>query len=62
MTREEAYEEFKKIDTENVKWIDFNLKYIELLDKIYDDFEKEKINEREDITNSDNYIDNYANN
>jgi len=40
MTREEAYEEFKKIDTENVKWIDFNLKYIELLDKIYDDFEK----------------------
>jgi len=62
MTREEAYEEFKKIDTENVKWIDFNLKYIELLDKIYDDFEKEKINEREDITNSDNYIDSYANN
>jgi len=62
MTREEAYEEFKKIDTENVKWIDFNLKYIELLDKIYDDFEKEKINEREDITNSNSYTNNYVNN
>jgi hypothetical protein len=62
MTREEAYEEFKKIDTENVKWIDFNLKYIKLLDKIYDDFEKGETNERENITNSNSHTNGYVNN
>ncbi len=39
MTREQAYKKFKKIDS-NIKWSDFNLGYMTLLDDIYDDFEK----------------------
>ena len=38
MTREQAYKKFKKIDS-NIKWVDFNLGYMKLLDEIYDDFE-----------------------
>lgn len=40
MTREQAYKKFKKIDS-NIKWVDFNLGYMKLLDEIYDDFERE---------------------
>ena len=40
MTREQAHKKFKKIDS-NIKWSDFNLGYMTLLDDIYDDFEKE---------------------
>ena len=38
MTREQAYKKFKKIDS-NIKWVDFNLGYMKLLDDIYDEFE-----------------------
>ncbi len=45
MTREQAYKKFKKIDS-NIKWSDFNLEYMTLLDDIYDDFEKELLKAR----------------
>ncbi len=45
MTREQAYKNLKRIDS-NIKWSDFNLGYMTLLDDIYDDFEKELLKAR----------------